>query len=208
MPLQRENGFTLVEVIIALLMSSIIGLAVYNSAKTQQDAYVSQDMVVGMQDNLRASMLFMGKEIRKAGYDPDGNLSAGFTTATSSQLTFTFDDDTGTLDTITYLLYNGGTPSRPRLGRQNPTQTMPVADYITNLEFYYTLANGTQTTAPTTLSNIRAVQITVLARTANTDEKFTSTASFTTPSGATWTLPTGYRGRMASITVQCRNMGL
>ncbi|MEW6428514.1 MAG: prepilin-type N-terminal cleavage/methylation domain-containing protein [Thermodesulfobacteriota bacterium] len=207
-PFREQKGFTLVEVVISLMMASIIGVAVYNSAKVQQDTYVSQDMVVGMQDNLRASLLLMEKEIRRAGYNPNESLATGITAAAANQLTFTYDDGTGTLETITFLLYNGGNPVRQRLGRRNPLQTMPVADYIENLEFFYTMADGSQTTAPATLADIRAVQVTVLARTENTDPKGGGAGAFTTPSGAVWNIPAGYRGRMATTTVVCRNMGL
>ena len=48
----------------------------------------------------------------------------------------------------------------------------------------------------------------VLAQTAQADPKFNASPTFTTPFGTDWTLPLGYRGRMTTMTVQCRNMGL
>ncbi len=70
------------------------------------------------------------------------------------------------------------------------------------------MANGTKTLAPATLKDIREVQVTILAQTRVADPKFGATLSFTTPGGQNWTLPLGFRGRMASETVQCRNLGL
>ncbi len=41
-----QSGFTMVEMLIALVVSSIIMVAVYTSSKTQQDSYLTQDEVV------------------------------------------------------------------------------------------------------------------------------------------------------------------
>ncbi|HFQ81915.1 MAG TPA: prepilin-type N-terminal cleavage/methylation domain-containing protein, partial [Desulfobacterales bacterium] len=196
--LKNERGFTLVEIMIALLMASLVMAAIYTTTNKQQDVYVDQDQVVAMQDNLRAAMLMMTSEIKMAGYDPLGLANAGFTVAKANTMTFTMDlngdgDVNDPSEKITYDLYTSGTQ---RLGRKNPTTNMPVADNISNLEFYYTLANGNQTLTPTNPADIRAVQITVLAITAvSTNNNFGKT-SFTTPSGATWTLTSGFRGRM------------
>ncbi len=208
--LKNKQGFTLVEIIIALLMSSLVMAAIYTTTNKQQDVYVDQDQVVAMQDNLRAAMLLMTREIKMAGYDPLGLANAGFTAAAANTMTFTMDlngdgdvNDPG--ENITYDLYTNVTQ---RLGRKNPTNNMPVADNISNLEFYYTLANGTKTLAPVNLADIRAVQITVLAITAVSTSNNIGQTSFTSPSGAVWTLAAGFRGRMQTATVQCRNMGL
>ncbi len=207
----NERGFTLMEILIALLISGMAMAAIYTTSNKQQDVYVDQDQVVAMQDNLRAAMLLMTREIRMAGYDPTMLANAGITIATSNTLTFTMDDndDGDTADTdenITFDLYTSS--GVQRLGRKNPTINRLVAENISNLEFYYTLANGAQTLAPATLADIRVIQITVLASTATTTSNSIGQTSFTTPSGAAWTLATGYRGRMQSVTVKCRNMGL
>lgn len=206
LPRGDNNGFTLVEVMISMLMSAIVVVAIYSSSQTQEASYRRQDQVVSTQQNVRAAMLMMAREIRKAGYDPNNTMSAGFTTATSNQITFTYDDDTGALASTTYLLYTVGNVQK--LGRQNPTQTQPVAEYIAGLEFYYTMADDSQTLTPATLANIRAVQLTVLAQSPDVDQQSTGVQSFTTPAGQTWTLAPGYRGRQLTMNVQCRNMGL
>lgn len=211
MKIQPKNGFTLVELLITLLMSSVVVFSLYSVSKKQQDTYVAQDQVVAMQDNLRAAMLLPIKEIRMAGYDPTGTANATITTATSTTLRFSMDlngdrDTNDSGEDITYSLYTAD--GIQKLGRKNPTQNMPVAEYITNLEFYYTMADGSQTLTPATLNNIRAVQMTVLAQTMNAAPDSTAVSSFTTASGVIWTIPAGFKGRMEIVTVQCRNMGL
>ncbi len=206
-------GFTLVEVLIAVLMAGIIGVAVFNTTRTQQDAFVAQDSVVAAQQNLRAALLLMTREIRMAGYDPTGRAGAGITAAASGSLSFTMDlngdgDTADSGENLTYTLYTAN--GIQKLGRQNPTVTMPVAEYIANLEFSYLLANGTITTSPASsqYGDIVAVRVTVLARAPAADHKLHDAMSFLTPGGSTWTLPAGVRGRLASVTVRCRNLGL
>ncbi len=211
MSFNNERGFTLIEIIIALLISSLAMAAIYTTSNKQQDVYVDQDQVVAMQDNLRAALLLMNQEIRMAGYDPMGTANAGITAASSNSLTFTMDnngdgDITDAGENITFDLYTSG--GVQKLGRKNPTMNMPVAENISNLEFYYTLADGTKTLAPANPANIRVIQISVLAITANTTSNSIGQTSFTTPAGVAWNIAAGYRGRMQSITAKCRNMGL
>ncbi len=210
----KTAGFTLVEMLIAVLMASIIGVAIFNTTRTQQDTFVAQDSVAAAQQNLRAALLLMTREIRMAGCDPTGRAGAGITAASSSSLSFTSDlngdgDTADSGENLTYTLY---TPADgiQKLGRRNPTATMPVAEYIANLEFLYLLANGSTTTAPASsqYDDIVAVRVTVLARAPTADAKLQDALSFTTPGGSTWTLPTGVRGRLASVTIRCRNLGL
>jgi len=70
MPLHNATGFTLVELLIALVVASLVLAAVYSSLQSQHASYLAQDQVVEMQQNLRAAMNIMGRELRMAGYDP------------------------------------------------------------------------------------------------------------------------------------------
>ncbi len=85
-----------------------------------------------------------------------------------------------------------------------------VAENIQNIEFFYTLANATKILNPTPsdLANIRSVTITILARAADQDTKFSGPTSFTTPGGQKWPLTADIRYQTLTLTVKCRNMGL
>ena len=212
MNIRQNNGFTLIEVLIGLLMSSIVVFSLYNITKVQQDTYVAQDQVVAMQDNLRAAMLLAVREMRMAGYDPEGNANATIITATGNTFQFTMDLDgngvtTGSGEKITYSLYTDADGIQ-KLGRKSPALNRPVAEHINNIEFYYTLDDGSKALAPADPAKVRTVQLTILAQTKSADPNLTAPTSFTTPSGATWNLPAGFKGRIATMSLQCRNMGL
>lgn len=71
------RGFTLVELLIAMAVSGILMTGVYSAFKTQQDSYLAQEQVAEVQQNMRASMDFITRDLRMAGFDPteSGNFS-------------------------------------------------------------------------------------------------------------------------------------
>jgi hypothetical protein len=77
-------------------------------------------------------------ETRMAGYDPDDKLNAGITVAEDDTFTFTRDDDTGTLDTITYS-YDSTNKTLDRKINTGNTQT--AAENIVALGFAYAFDN-------------------------------------------------------------------
>ena len=78
--LRKRSGFTLVEILVALALAGLVSAAVYNVYISQNKSYVVQDRVAEMQQNLRAAMYMMKREIRMAGYDPSGADNVGFVT--------------------------------------------------------------------------------------------------------------------------------
>jgi prepilin-type N-terminal cleavage/methylation domain-containing protein len=68
-----NKGVTLIELLIALVMSSILIAAIYRVFICQQKSYVVQEQVVDMQQNVRISISRMMSEIRMAGF---GNVEA------------------------------------------------------------------------------------------------------------------------------------
>src|SRR3989339_279506 len=80
---EREMGFTLVELLVSMAIAGIVMASIYSSYYSQQKAYVIQEQVAGMQQNLRAAMYHLERDIRMAGYDPTGKAGSGIITATS-----------------------------------------------------------------------------------------------------------------------------
>jgi type IV pilus assembly protein PilW len=71
----RQGGFTLVEIMIALLISSIVMISIYAAFQSQQRSYLIQEQVAEMQQNIRISLAMITKDIRSAGYNPTDSTS-------------------------------------------------------------------------------------------------------------------------------------
>jgi len=67
--INNSNGFTLIELLIALAIFLIVIGAAYSTFLSQQKSYIVQEQVAGIQQNIRAAMFIMQRELRNAGYD-------------------------------------------------------------------------------------------------------------------------------------------
>jgi len=138
--------------------------ALYSTFKSQQDSYVNQEVVAEMQQNLRAALYMMARDIRIAGYDPTELADAGIVSAGPHSINFTFDindgidnDADGTVDEIDEPIINDGDVNdanenitysldttdadNPRLVRNAGGGDQPVADYIDAVGFAYAFDN-------------------------------------------------------------------
>ena len=66
--LETNKGVTLIELLIALVISSIVIAALYRVFISQQKTYTVQEQVKDMQQNARQSINRMMSEIRMAGF--------------------------------------------------------------------------------------------------------------------------------------------
>ncbi|MEJ2034323.1 MAG: PilW family protein [Deltaproteobacteria bacterium] len=71
-----EQGFTLVEVLVAIGISGFILAGLYTSFLAQQKSYFVNERVAEMQQNLRSAMLSITYHTRMAGFDPTNNTGA------------------------------------------------------------------------------------------------------------------------------------
>lgn len=217
-PLKRTNGFTLVEIMVAMVLTAFVTAAVYKSFASYQQIYTIQDQTVEMQQSVRAALEVMAKEIRSVGYDPSGAAGADFISATGSSLNFTMDlngdgDLTDTGENVRYAVYTDDHGDK-QLGRSVPAEnntwsTQSIGQNIENIEFLYILDDGTQKTAPAAseLARIRCIQVTLLGRASIRDKNFIKNETFTTPAGVTWgPYSDGYRRRLITTAAKCRNM--
>lgn len=76
-PLRGVAGFTLVELLIGLAISSILALSLWSLASTQERTYGSQDSATEMQQNLRIAMQSLTRDIMAAGLGPQSSTING-----------------------------------------------------------------------------------------------------------------------------------
>jgi prepilin-type N-terminal cleavage/methylation domain-containing protein len=101
---KKGHGVTLIELLIALVLGSILTAILYRAFISQQRTYTVQDQVAEMQQNVRIAMGQMAREIRMAGYGGNifsvfGNIN-GFSniiTPASNAITIILADEVGEL---------------------------------------------------------------------------------------------------------------
>jgi len=64
----KQAGFTIIELLIAVALGLVILAGLFRTFKVQQDSYIIQDQVSAMQQNLRAAMHFITRDLQMAGY--------------------------------------------------------------------------------------------------------------------------------------------
>ena len=74
-PARSMAGFTIIEILVAIALGLIILASLFRTFKVQQDSYVTQDQISAMQQNLRAAMYLITRDLQMAGYytNFDGN---------------------------------------------------------------------------------------------------------------------------------------
>ncbi|MDR3631402.1 MAG: PilW family protein [Desulfocapsaceae bacterium] len=88
---KSQKGFTLVELMMAVLIFGMVMAAVFTTFNSQQKSQTAQEAVAEMQQNLRAAMILMSQDIRETGCDPLGSSGAGIVFATPGVFQFTRD---------------------------------------------------------------------------------------------------------------------
>lgn len=66
--LKSKKGVTIIELLVALVISALLVAAIYRTFIGQQRTYIVQEQVVDMQQNVRAAINRMMSEIRMAGF--------------------------------------------------------------------------------------------------------------------------------------------
>lgn len=144
-----KSGFTLVEVLVGLAIAGIISIAMFEGFSSQNQSYISQQQVVSMQQNLRAALMILERDLRMAGFVGDGGATAGIEEAGEERLRMTYDigdgsslanpdgDVTDNGEHLTYGIYFSDGVGR--LGRKTVAggNFQPVAEHMVALGFAY-----------------------------------------------------------------------
>ncbi len=183
--LNDGSGFTLAELLVAMTITGVLMAAIYSAYMSQKKSYKIQSDTAAVQQNLRAAMYYLQREVRMAGYNPRGTASVGFTnisSSTQSNISFSWDaNENGTYDAATELIsyrYNAGIGTLERQVGTSGWQV--VAEKITGASFTFLDSSGN----PTMIAgNVRSVNIALTAS-------------------------EGTHSRQLSCEVVCRNIGL
>lgn len=100
--LRGNKGFTLVELMIAIVLSALSIKAIYEVYLGQKKTSEINEEIVGMQQNVRAALYYMEDEIKKAGLNPTERKDngVGIVVADASKIQFTSDFTGGENDGI------------------------------------------------------------------------------------------------------------
>ena len=215
---QNENGFTLVELLVAMAISLIVMASIGYLYYSQQKSYVAQEQIAAMQQNLRAAMYYMEREIRMAGCDPtqDANPpTPDIQTAGANTISFTLDitntagtgNPDGLVDgpneNVTYALADNDGDGDNDLERNSNL----IAENIDALDFVYLDGSGNVTAS---ISQIRSVQITIVAKTGRGDPGFTNNNAYFNQQDLVNPILAAqndsFRRRRLATTIKCRNL--
>ncbi len=184
--MKRQNGFTLVELLISLVLAALITIILFTVFRGQQRGFQAQTEVSQMQQTIRAAMEVFTRDLHNLGVDSTNSGLYGFSLATpptATQLFFTADlnEDGGTPttadpdgplgplrnETFNYSLFDcdaaidfdgNGAPTTDSDCMNRRTGTNRIADNIEGLEFRYLLTDGiTPVVNPVTTAQLNSI---------------------------------------------------
>ena len=156
--MKREQGFSLIELMMAAAIGGFVLVSMYTVQKSQQRFYINQKGICTIQQNLRGGLYCMEREIRMAGYDPRDSGNFGITDVRldgtgNGTITFTLDDNLNRTsdkndgngkkdgrETFVYALYDYPTASPDGildLGRKYGSKRQLLAENIDALGFAF-----------------------------------------------------------------------
>jgi len=68
MKVRENSGFTIIELLVAIALGLVILAALFRTFKVQHDTFLVQDQVAVMQQNLRAAMYLITRDLQMAGW--------------------------------------------------------------------------------------------------------------------------------------------
>jgi type IV pilus assembly protein PilW len=152
---KNAAGFTLVELIIVIALTSLMGMAIVINYRSQTQAYSAQRELAHMQQNMRAAMFLLQQDIRNSGRDPERTGQYGIqsiaddingnASLTMSRLLDTDNDgmaNTGAVETIVYQLADPDGDGRQELQRCLNGACQRIVDGIESMGFAYAYDDG------------------------------------------------------------------
>ncbi len=244
----------MLELLISLAIVGVLLSSIYAAFRSQLMGYTTHQAVVKMQQNLRAGMFRLKRDIQMAGSDPGLTANAGIKIATADKISFTADitggehdgkdndgdgfqdeghdrvdnDKDGFIDEPDEAEWYDGDTDDPHerivfdlKNNKLRRNRQPVSLNIDALNFVYLDENGNLLdddgtgSVTTSLSKIRSVQITMIARSGSTVPVLFMPVHdnqiYYNQQGRAIldrkAEPDGFLRRMLSCEIKCRNLG-
>lgn len=156
MTMRGEEGLTLVEVMVTLVVVSVMGLAMVGFLRSQHQTVARQNDGVLATQNARAAVDMLARELRNAGYDPRGSGDAALTAMEADSVAWTadLDEDEGVTsfdpvaDTYEEVAYWHDVGSKTLVRWAMPSlggAEVPVSDGVDSLRLTYLDRTGAAT---------------------------------------------------------------
>src|ERR1043166_3932264 len=225
----RQRGFTVIEIMLAMVIASTLITAIYQTFHSQQRSYLMQSGTATMQQNLRGGMYLMIRELRSAGYNPTRAIPNYFTFVTSfdapnnqfvvdyandhSIIAFTLDAnvnrqiDPSSNEQLAYR-FNNAKKTLERFNAAQPLAADKWETVATNIDAVY-FAYFDQNKNPTSdRAKFQYIEVSLLARMEQRDNKYTNTTVYKNKAGVDLCPAcTGdhYHHRLLTTTIHIRN---
>jgi type II secretory pathway component PulJ len=169
--MNRQSGITLVELLVTIVLSTIVGLFIVNMYITSNRTYIDQNRILDAQRSGRLTLEAVARVLRQAGLDPKRTANAGIEVAETARIHVTMDlnldgdvDDSG--ERVTFR--RNGRLLQKGTGAIDAESWQTLAEDVEAFAVeYYGDNNAGPFAAPITLGDIRSLIVTLTLR----DEK-------------------------------------
>lgn len=155
------RGFTMIELMVALAIGLVVFAATSTLFVVSLRTFRSQAVTIGVQQDARAALEIMSREIRMAGFNPCRHSGAGIVTAESGRIGFTLDRNmNGHVDStdeeyVSYALDPKKRTIYRILYKDDKRATkQPLVEGASDLAFTYLNAQGDPASAPDDIKSI------------------------------------------------------
>lgn len=191
---RAERGFTLIEMMIALVIAGVIFAAITTSFTFMRRTYRLQEEMSDMIENARVAMDIMTREIRLAGYNPQGIALTGIVwDCTLSppvlELRMDMNGSGAYFGTNEWIMYKYDSTNKKIDRKVGFGSYLSFIENIQSLTFQPLDGAGNATC---TDADIREVRLIIVARTPKPD--------------SSWTSNNGYRTLTLTSVIQPRNL--
>ena len=182
---RHERGFTLVEVMLALALGTVTIGGIYNLYISMVKNQTVREDIVDMQQQARAALDLVSRELQMAGFDPrgvnrdalKGNVFFGVTFHTSELIIEADLNGNGVPDDANESIAFSLDPETMTLRRNTGGGRQPVSENIGAFSVKHFDSEGKRTTRS---ENIRQVDLSIMARTEKADPQYPHNGGYRT----------------------------